>query len=98
MPQSAAAKTHAVTTKPTTTNERPGLEECIARGRRGRDQEALDEVVRSLVRGLARALDAGGQPSRHRAGGERATRGGRPAGRRATWWASRRERGLPALP
>jgi hypothetical protein len=69
MPQSAAAKTRAVTTKPPTTGERPDLEECIARGRRDRDQEALDEVVRRYGGDLAAelaAIEAGTHPAQER--------------------------------
>ena len=66
MPKSAAVKTHAVTTKLSTTDERPDLEECIARGRRGRDQEVLDEVVRRYGGDLAAelaAIEAGTHPA-----------------------------------
>jgi hypothetical protein len=69
MPQSATAKTRAMTTKPPTAGERPNLEEYIARGRRGRDQEALDEVVRRYGGDLAAelaAIEAGTHPAQER--------------------------------
>ncbi len=69
MPRSAAAKTLAATTKPPTTGERPDLEECIARWREGRDQEALYEAARRYDGDLAAelaAVEAGTHPLQER--------------------------------
>jgi hypothetical protein len=69
MSKSAAVKIDAETTKPTAAGERPSLEDCAARGRRGRDQAVLDEVVRRYGGDLAAelaAIEAGTHPAQER--------------------------------
>jgi hypothetical protein len=59
----------AVTTTPRTTDERPDLEECVARGRRGRDMEALYEAARRYGADIAAelaAVEAGTHPLQER--------------------------------
>jgi hypothetical protein len=58
MPRSAAAKAHIATSRPPNEGDRPNLEECLARGREGRDQEALREAVRRYGGDLAAELAA----------------------------------------
>jgi hypothetical protein len=69
MSKGAALKIHVDPTKPTADGERPSLEDCIARGRRGRDQDVLDEVVRRYGGDLAAelaAIEAGTHPAQER--------------------------------
>jgi hypothetical protein len=69
MLRSPAAKARAATTMPPSTGERPNLEECLARGREGRDQEALHEAAHRYggdLRAELAAIEAGTHPLQER--------------------------------
>ena len=70
MPKSpAAARTRAATARPLTKTQRPNLEESLARVRKERDHEGLDEAAEQYGSDLAAeiaAIHAGTHPIQER--------------------------------